>query len=87
MFNTLPSDQGSPIVSGSAIKNSNTHPNAGMFSSRYSHNLDDSSSSASSMYNDVTHSHHSHHPTLALRQPVAQMRRHTLLQQVKETFS
>ena len=81
MFNTLPSDQGSPIVSGSAIKNSNTHPNAGMFSSRYSHNLDDSSSSASSMYNDVTHSHHSHHPTLALRQPVAQMRRHTLLQQ------
>ena len=78
MFNTLPSDQGSPVVSGSPLKN---NPNAGMFSSRYSHNLDDSSSSASSMYNDVTHSHHSHHPTLALRQPMAQMRRHTLLQQ------
>ena len=36
MFNTLPSDQGSP-VSGS-IKN---NPVSGMFSSRFSHNLDD----------------------------------------------
>ena len=74
MFNTLPSDQGSP-VSGS-IKN---NPVSGMFSSRFSHNLDDSSSSASSLYD----AHNHHHPTLALRQPVAQMRRQTLLQQNK----
>ena len=72
MFNTLPSDQGSPV-------NGQIRP-GGMFSSRYNPNLDDSSSSAGSIYDNRDHHHH---PTLALRQPVAQMRRQTLLQQNK----
>ena len=68
LFNTLPSDQGSPVSK------------AGMFSPRYSHNLDDSSSSAGSLYGTTNHHHH---PTLALRQPAAQMRRQAVLQQNK----
>ncbi len=66
MFNTLPSDQGSPLTSS---------VRQGMFNSKYSHNLDDSSSSAGSIYE--MRDHH-HHPTLALRQPGA-IRRQSLL--------
>ena len=62
MFGTLPSD--SPILnSGTPLKP------AGMFTPRYSHTIDDSSSSAGSLY-DTGREHH-HHPTLAMRQPIS----------------
>ena len=63
MFGTLPSDQESPILNnGAPLKP------VGMFNPRYSHTLDDSSSSAGSLY-DTGREHH-HHPTLAMRQPI-----------------
>jgi hypothetical protein len=72
MFGTLPSDQGSPITNQIRLAR-------GMFNSRYNPNLDDSSSSAGSLYESRNHHHH---PTLALRQapPLAQMRRQALHQ-------
>ena len=66
MFGTLPSDQESPILNtGAPLKP------AGMFNPKYSHALDDSSSSAGSLY-DTGRDHH-HHPTLAMRQPIGEI--------------
>ena len=63
MFGTLPSDQDSPIFNSAAPLKP-----GGMFNPKYSHALDDSSSSAGSLY-DTGREHH-HHPTLAMRQPI-----------------